>query len=155
MLGIKEYTIKYLNDNKLDYKLCYFEEKVFTISDVGRVTKLSESQIGKCLVLKKQSGAFFLYLLPGDQRVDPVHLAFVLKERKVRFANEIEIKEITKCDVGAVTPFAPIWADIRLYIDSKLLSFEFINVSTGDLNFGLNVPLNTLKAIPKSSLIYL
>ena len=60
----------------------------------------------KNLVLKSKKGRqFYLVILRDEKRANIKHLAEVLDEKRLSFANDKELEELLQVEPGAVTPF--------------------------------------------------
>lgn len=104
-------------------------EPVYTSAQAESITGLALNQGAKALLLKADK-AFVLVVLPGGKRVDFGKLKQVLPAKKVRFAEEEEVKKVMHCELGACYPIGS-FLRLRTLIDPSLLENEMIVFNPG------------------------
>jgi Ala-tRNA(Pro) deacylase len=88
--------------------------------------------------VKERDKKYFLMLvLSANMRFDTGKLKQILKARDIRFASEMEVKEITGgVEPGGVPPFGNLFG-IDVLVDRKLFRNEKIVFNAGDRRFSL------------------
>ena len=78
----------------------------------------------KNLVLKSKKGRqFYLVILRDEKTADIKHLAEVLDEKRLSFANDKELEELLQVEPGAVTPFGLLFdkeKKVQLIVDEEV-----------------------------------
>lgn len=77
-------------------------QPVYTSTQAEDISGLALNQGAKALLLKTDK-TFVLVVLPGDRRVDFSKLKQVLPAKKVRFAEEKEVKTVMHCNLAHAT----------------------------------------------------
>ena len=97
------YIKKFLEENNIEYEL-YTHRAVFSCEESKIYCKHVPGISGKNLFLKDEKGKqFFLVVLPCKKKLDLNTLAFFLKVKKLKFANEQELKNILELSPGSVS----------------------------------------------------
>jgi len=97
---------KFLIQNKLASIVNPFEsgELARTAAGAAEAIGCEVSQIVKSLLVKVGK-EFFMFLVPGDKRLDFEFLSRYFQGEKVRMSNADEVKEVTGYSIGGVPPF--------------------------------------------------
>jgi Ala-tRNA(Pro) deacylase len=87
---------------------------------------------GKALVLKIDD-SFRLFVLSASKKIDSVKIKRYFHAKRIRFATERELGELTELVPGSVPPFGePLFA-LELYVDKTILSNKKIAFNAGSL----------------------
>jgi len=134
-----------LESNNVKYKL-YEHEPVYTCEQASKVRGIPLSQGIKCLLLKSNKKRFILALTRGDKKVDFKKLAMLERTKKVKLANEDEVKKIAKCSIGCVHPFCK---NVKIYVDEILLKNDKIEFNPGCHNKTVRIKVKDLISLLK------
>ena len=128
----------FLKLKSIDFKMMEHIETI-TSEDAAKVRDGYSLQEGvKALIVKCKNRTadeykFIQLCIPGDKKFSSSKVRALLGVKEVRFANEEELKIITK-DVkpGGVPPVGNIFFDLPLYVDEKVLQNSRIVFNCGD-----------------------
>jgi prolyl-tRNA editing enzyme YbaK/EbsC (Cys-tRNA(Pro) deacylase) len=87
---------------------------------------------GKALVLKIDN-SFRLFVLSASKRIDSVKIKRYFHAKRIRFATEQELDELTKLVPGSVPPFGKPLFDLELYVDRTIVKNKKIAFNAGSL----------------------
>ena len=133
---------KPLNDAGVQFTIKPHEQVAFTATDAAEHRGVRVSQIVKCLVARSEQGELCAALLPGDR---------TLKLRKVRkvigsplaLVDPRELANDMGLTVGAISPFHLV-GKARIFMDPTVLEEELVDISSGDLRAGIELPSKAL-----------
>ena|SRR3989338_6075046 len=89
-------------------------------------------KIGAKAILLKTDDTFILAVFPADRKLDSKQLKKLLGSKKLRFATEEELQQITGCIKGAVPPFGQLFGT-EMIIDEALFDEEYMAFNAGSL----------------------
>lgn len=90
-------------------------------------------KIGAKALVMKVDGAYRLFVLPADRRIDSQAVKRALGAKKLRFADAAELSELTGLVPGSVPPFGPPVLDLPLVADPALLENAKVAFNAGSL----------------------
>ncbi|MEM3404427.1 MAG: YbaK/EbsC family protein [Nitrososphaeria archaeon] len=93
----------YINRNKLDAKILYFDKPTVTVEDAEKQLKIGKERIIKSILLMNEKGQPILVIVNGDKKVSFDKVSRVVGTN-VRIAKMKEVKEVLGYEVGAVPP---------------------------------------------------
>ncbi len=93
---------------------------------VGRPLEM----VCKTLVIKSTGNAFWIAIVPGDQRLDPRRAAAAIGVSFADLAEAAEAEKVTGYKVGGISPFA-LRRKLPVLIEESLLALETIIVNGG------------------------
>lgn len=102
---------------------------VFTSEEAAKIRGAELSSGAKAMIMRSK-GNFFMFVLPGDKKMDLRKVKQILGTDRLSFASSDEALKITDCVVGSIPPFGNIF-NIPVYVDVLLLRNEFINFNGG------------------------
>jgi Ala-tRNA(Pro) deacylase len=103
---------------------------------------------GKALVLKIDN-SFRLFVLSASKRIDSAKIKRYFHAKRIRFATEEELAEITDLVPGSVPPFGePLFA-LELYVDATIMKNEKIAFNAGSLTDSIIMGVDDYVAIAK------
>ena len=117
-----------LQQNNIQYELRK-HEAVFTSEQAASIRGLSLSSGAKSLLLKA-ADQFYLFVLPGDKKLDTKKIREMVKSKNIRFATPEEVEAVTGTQIGAVYPFGEI-AEVEMFVDRTLSENEIIAFNPG------------------------
>jgi len=96
-------------------------ERVHSSHDAAKIRGTRIEQAAKALVLKeKKTGAFFMFIVGGDRRLDLKTIKKnILHVKNISLAPPDEVLARTGCTVGSVPPFGNLFA-MPVYFDQHL-----------------------------------
>lgn len=106
---------------------------------VGRPLEM----VCKTLVLKATGNAFWLAIVPGDQRLDPRRAAAALNVKHADLAESDEAERVTGYKVGGISPFA-LRRKLPVVIEESLLALDTIIVNGGRRGVLVELPTEEL-----------
>lgn len=153
---------KYLIKKQLPHKVVDLGGKVFTVEGV-KETGVSEDEIVKTLIVRisgsgenkrnltkiersSKNGQFIALAVRGKDRVDFKKVRRLFGS-KSELAKKGEVEKVTGVPVGAV---CPIFLEVPLHFDERVMSLKHVNMGSGDLKYGLEMEFeDLLKAVGK------
>jgi Ala-tRNA(Pro) deacylase len=94
-------------------------EPTYTSEESARARGV-DLHIGAKAILAKTDGAFRLFVLPADAKLDSAAIKRILVIRKMRFATREELFDLTGLVPGCVPPFGEPILPFQLYCDDSL-----------------------------------
>ncbi len=102
---------------------------VFTSAEAAAVRGVSLHSGAKALILKS-GDAMILAVMPADLVLNSAALRKHLRQRRLRFATNEEVKELTGLEPGAIPPFGSLFG-LPTICDERLCENERINFNAG------------------------
>lgn len=93
---------------------------------VGRPVEM----VCKTLIVKASGNAFWIAIVPGDQRFDPRRMAAAIGVPHADLADQKEAEKVTGYRVGGISPFA-MRRKLPVMIEESLLALDTIMVNGG------------------------
>ncbi len=103
-------------------------------------------KIGAKAILLKEKKGFVIVIIPADRKLDSKKLKKVLGSKKLRFATEEELKEITGCDKGALPPFGSFF-NLPLIVDKALFEEAEMAFNAGSLENSIKMKTKDYKIL--------
>lgn len=122
---------KLLKDNNIEFKEIH-HEPTKTSEDSARVRGEDIKIGGKALVLKIDD-KFKILVLSAAKKLDSNLVKKYFNSKKVRFADQNELMNLTGLVPGSVPPFGNPIIDLELYVDNSILENEKIAFNAGSL----------------------
>ena len=147
--------IALLEANGVAYRLLPHTEPVFTVEAAAAQRGVVKEEMVKSILLKEKSGArrYVMGCVLGDARLDPKavrdHLAG--DWRRLSFASAEEILRVAGFIQGAVAPLC-LPAEVPVVFDEAVARCQNVNISSGDLMFGLELGVQDLIRLAKAQL---
>jgi len=131
---------RFLDSRKVPYSVFELPQEKLGGEETARLLNAPPEIIFKSIViLRKRSGKPILAVVPGNQEVNLKKLAKAVGEKKVTPSTQKEAENITKLQVGGISPLALINRGFEIVIHRSVQDFEFVHVSGGEL--GVNIRL--------------
>lgn len=112
---------------------------------VGRPLEM----VCKTLVVKASGNAYWLAIIPGDQRLDPHKVAAALEVKHADLAEAEEAERVTGYKVGGISPFA-LRRKLPVLIEESLLALETVIVNGGRRGVLVELPTGELARLLKA-----
>ncbi len=138
-----------LDSNNVDYQI--IEHQPTPTSEESAKARGEEMKTGAKAILMKANDYFMLAVLPADKKIDGKKLRKILKVKKLRFANQEELYEITNCKKGAVPPFGDL-LNVNMIIDKLLFTNKFMAFNAGSLTKSIKMQTKDYFEIVKPKL---
>jgi len=131
---------RFLDSRKVPYTVFELPQEKLGGEETARILNAPPEIIFKSIViLRKGSGKPILAVVPGNQEVNLKKLAKAVGEKKVTPSTQKEAENITKLQVGGISPLALINRGFEIVIHRSVQDFELVHVSGGEL--GVNIRL--------------
>jgi len=122
---------KLLDSKNVDYKV--LEHKPVGTSIEVAKERGEDIKIGIKAMVFKGDNNFFMVCVSAAYKIDSKKVRKALKLRKLRFATEEELMELTNCVPGGVPPFGQIFK-LKMYLDKTVLKNENVAFNAGRLD---------------------
>jgi Cys-tRNA(Pro)/Cys-tRNA(Cys) deacylase len=141
----------FLDELQVPYRIKYHSKPVFTSEDAARERGVHLSQIVKTMLLINQDGAVFVAVLPAHKKLDLKKLKKLTASKELQLMGKESIEKTTHLIVGAV---APVGSGIEVFpvlVDPSVFDEEFLDISSGDPQAGLELHRNVLRELLKEA----
>lgn len=138
MVSFKTRSTDFLDEQKIPYRVKYHSKPVFTSEDAAIERGVRLSQIVKTMLLA-DGNDILVAVLPSHKRLDVKKLKKLSGHKNLRFMDKESIERRTGLIVGAVAPIGRVLEGIPLFVDPSVFDEEFLDISSGDPNAGLEV----------------
>jgi Ala-tRNA(Pro) deacylase len=128
-------------------------EPTLTSEDSARA-RGEELRIGGKALLMSCDGAFRLFVLPADRKVDSGAIRRELGIKKMRFATREELAELTGLVPGSVPPFGPPILPFPLHLDAALRENDRIAFNAGMLTDSIIFGMADYLAVAKPASVF-
>ena len=128
----KTNAARYLDNLKIEYKLCEYEvdQSDLSAESVARKVNLPLGQVFKTLVIRGDKTGVLLACIPGGLELDLKAMADISGNKKVEMVPLKEVQPLTGYIRGGVSPIATK-KRYPLYLDESAMRFSFISISAG------------------------
>lgn len=129
-----------LDQRGIDYRVLPHGGPVYTVEEAARQRDVVMEEMVKCILLCDTRGCYVMACVRGDMRVDhrAVRRAMGGDWRRLHFASAEEIQTVTGSVQGAVSPIG-LPDDLPVLFDQRIAACRKVNISSGDVNFGLEL----------------
>ncbi|PWT97221.1 MAG: deacylase [Candidatus Melainabacteria bacterium] len=122
----------YLDRLKIPYQRMTFPAATEKgAASVARALGFRERQMVKTLIFETDSQVRALIMVGGDQNVISGHLKKALGSRNIAMASRENVLSLTGYEVGSIPPFHWQPEDFQSFLDSSLISEEYLGVGAG------------------------
>lgn len=149
---MKTNAMRILDSLGVEYEVKQHSQSVFTAEEAARERGVRVSQIVKTMVAEKSDGRFCLALVPGHRRLSLKKLEQALGDAKVQLASRKEVVDVTGYRVGAVSPIGVRRRKIPVLIDPAILKEEFVSISSGTPDAGIELRSSVLLRVLDAAL---
>jgi len=129
-----------LDAQGIAYRVLPHAEPVYTMEAAARQRGVVREEMVKAILLRDRLGHYLLACVAGDDRVNPraVRAQMPADWKRLSFASAEEILAMTGCVQGAVAPLG-LPGDVPVIFDLAIAGREKVNISSGDVMFGLEL----------------
>jgi len=141
MHKIKTRVTNLLDSNGVPYRILPHSKPVFTVEDAANQRGVILGEMVKSILLReRKSDRYVMACVCGADRLDPQAVRRVLSGdwRRLSFATEAEIKDITGFVQGSVAPLCLPFT-VPVIFDVGIAGKEKVNISSGDPLAGLEL----------------
>lgn len=132
----------FLEKNNLNITILESPEKTHTAQQAADVHNVPVKNIVKSILVRIE-GEFFLFLVPGDKRLDT-------KEKKADIATPEEVKKVTGYSIGGVPPFGHK-EEIQTYMEDGFDENQELLAAAGSPNSVFKISFEELEKITSTS----
>lgn len=128
----KTNAARYLDNLKIEYKLCEYEvdESDLSAESVARKVNLPLGQVFKTLVARGDKTGVLLACIPGGMELDLKATAEISGNKKVEMVPLKEVQPLTGYVRGGVSPIGTK-KRFPSYLDESAMKFPCISISAG------------------------
>ena len=139
-----------LDQYNIDYKIKHHPPT--RTSEESAKYRNESIKIGAKALVVKSKDKFYLAVLPADKKLDTKKLKKILKSKKLRFATEDELRNLTGLVPGSVPPFGDLMG-INMIVDETQFEQEDIAFNAGSLEISIKMKSKDYKKLlqPKSA----
>jgi Cys-tRNA(Pro)/Cys-tRNA(Cys) deacylase len=129
-----------LDAHRVAYRVLPHSEPVYTVETAAQQRGVVQSEMVKSILLRDREGRYVMAGVTGDARVDPkaVRAHLPAEWKRLSFATADEIRAVTGCVQGAVTPLG-LPPDVPVILDEAIARCVKISISSGDPMAGLEL----------------
>ena len=144
MVSLKTQLTDFLDEQMIPYRVKYHSKPVFTSEDAAIERGVRLSQIVKTMLLA-DGNDILVAVLPSHKRLDVKKLKKLSGHKNLQFMDKESIERRTGLIVGAVAPIGRVMEGIPLFVDPSVFDEEFLDISSGDPNAGLELHRDDLR----------
>lgn len=140
-MTVFEKIVQLLDKHKIEYKLS--EHELVKTSEEAAKVRGTEIKTGAKAMVAKDKDKYYLFILPGNLRIDWKKVKDLLSVKDIRLATVEEAENLTHLEMGCVPPFGNI-LEVEAYLDKKLLENEYVNFNPGSRVHSINMKAQDL-----------
>ena len=125
-------------------------EPVYTSEEAARVRGTPLASGAKALIVKGEEG-FVMFVVPANRRLDSHAVRQAKGWRKLRFASQEEVLELTGLAPGSIPPFGSLFG-LPTLCDQRLGDNETINFNAGDHSISVSMQYAAYVSVEKLEL---
>lgn len=142
---IKNNVTRLLDQRKISYATFELpEEKLGAVQSADLLGVPPEEVFKTIVVARIERGKPILAVIPGPGEVDLKALAKAIGEKKVRLTTQREAENLTKLQVGGISPLALINRGFQVVIDTTAQKMGEIHISGGQRGLNIRLPVKDL-----------
>lgn len=123
-------AVKWLRTQDIDFKVIEYQFTQIGADHAAEAVDRPLEMVCKTLIVKATGNAYWLAIVPGDQRFDPRRMATAIEADKADIAPSSEAEKVTGYKVGGISPFAQR-RKLPVIIEESLLVLDTIIVNGG------------------------
>ena len=137
-------TIHILDNSGVEYIIKHNRNSAaFTCEEVAQERGVTLSQILKCMVGKDSDEIIYVMLISGDKKLNIKEVRKLAGGKKIVLFPRDELAEKFGLIVGAINPIQFL-GKAMFYLDETILNEEYIDISSGSPNAGIELKTNDL-----------
>lgn len=138
---------QYLQSLEINFKVKPHNNPVYTSEDAARERGVRLSQIVKTMIGQDQSGKIYVAMIPGDKTLKLKRLRQIAGGIRIDLIPSTDLERRFGLTVGAISPIQFIGQDARFYVDRSVLQEEFVDISSGAPDAGVELSSNDLREL--------
>ena len=146
MAPLRTKITEFLDERRVSYSVKYHNILVFTSEDAAVQRGVRLSQIVKTMLLH-DGEQVVVAVLPADKRLDIKRLKKLSGHGNLQFMDKESIERKTELIVGAIAPIGKGLEGIPIFVDPSVFNEEFLDISSGAPNAGLELHRDVLKGL--------
>ena len=123
-------AVKWLSTQGVEFEVLEYEFTEIGADHAAEAVGKPLEMVCKTLVVKVTGNAYWLAIIPGDQRFDLRRLASAIGVRQAEMAPAAEAEKVTGYKIGGISPFAAR-RKLPAVIEESLLALDTIIVNGG------------------------
>ena len=143
----------FLDELNIPYKIKDHTKPVFTSEEAAEERGVRLSQIVKTMLLTDKDDMIVMAVLPANRKVDLKKLRRLSGYKNLDFMDKEAIEKKTKLVVGAIAPIGKILKGVPTFVDPSVFNEEFLDISSGVPNAGLELQRDVLKGLLKKAIV--
>jgi Cys-tRNA(Pro)/Cys-tRNA(Cys) deacylase len=147
---IRTPVTNFLDELQVPYQIKSHSKPVFTSEDAAVERAVKLSQIVKTMLLS-DGDQVIVAVLPAHKRLDVKKLKKLSGHKSLQFMGKESIERKTELIVGAVAPIGRMLEGMPVFVDPSVFEEEFLDISSGDPNAGLELHRDALKELLKEA----
>ena len=136
-------AIKWLRAQNARFEVLEYEFTEIGADHAAEAVGRPLEMVCKTLVIKATGNAYWLAIVPGDQRFDTRRMAAAVGVAHADMADQDEAEKVTGYKVGGISPFAQR-RKLPVVIEESLLALETIIVNGGRRGVLVEMPVDEL-----------
>ena len=149
----KTLAMRVLEGQKIPYEAVAYPNTERDAVKVAAPLGVPAGQVFKTLVVVRERGKPLLVLIPADRQLDMKALAAAVGEKKLKMATHQEAEQLTRLQVGGISPLALLNKGFAIYLDQSATALAQIYVSAGQKGINLRVPVAGLIQVTGAQVI--
>jgi Cys-tRNA(Pro)/Cys-tRNA(Cys) deacylase len=123
-------AVKWLRAQGAKFEVLEYEFSEIGAEHAAEAVGRPLEMVCKTLVVKATGNAYWIAIVPGDQRFDPRRMAAAVGAQHADLADAAEAEKVTGYRVGGISPFA-MRRHLPVVIEESLLALDRIIVNGG------------------------
>jgi Cys-tRNA(Pro)/Cys-tRNA(Cys) deacylase len=123
-------AVKWLRTQGAKFEIFEYEYDQIGAERAAEAIGRPLEMVCKTLIVKATGNAYWIAIIPGDQRFDPRRMADAIDARHADLADQKEAEKVTGYRVGGMSPFA-MRRKLPVVIEESLLALDTIIVNGG------------------------
>jgi Cys-tRNA(Pro)/Cys-tRNA(Cys) deacylase len=123
-------AVKWLRTRGAQFNVLVYEFTEIGAEHAAAAVQRPLEMVCKTLIVKATGNAFWIAIVPGDQRFDPRRMATAIGVHHADLAPQPEAEKVTGYKVGGISPFA-MRRKLPVVIEDSLLALDTIIVNGG------------------------
>jgi Cys-tRNA(Pro)/Cys-tRNA(Cys) deacylase len=123
-------AVKWLRTQGVDFEVLEYEFSEIGAEHAAAAVGRPLEMVCKTLIVKATGNAFWIAIIPGDQRFDPRRMASAIGARHADLADGAEAEKVSGYRIGGISPFA-MRRKLPVVIEESLLALDSIMVNGG------------------------
>jgi Cys-tRNA(Pro)/Cys-tRNA(Cys) deacylase len=123
-------AVKWLRAQGVQFRTLEYEFTEIGADHAAEAVGRPLEMVCKTLVVKATGNAYWVAVVPGDQRLDPRRMAAAIGARQADLCEAAEAEKVTGYRIGGISPFAQR-RKLPTVIEESLLALDTIIVNGG------------------------